>query len=532
MALSSAITLHSVSFSWPDGTEALSEINGSFSRGKTGLVGDNGAGKSTLLRLIAGELTPTSGRVELNGEVAYLPQMLLLTPGMSVAGLLGIAPILRALRAVEAGSLDPADYDTVGERWDIEARTEAELSRIGLGVSDLDRLAATLSGGQAMLVAIIGLRLAQASITLLDEPSNNLDRPTRTKLYSLLDDWPGTLVVISHDLALLERMEHTAELFGGNLTNFGGTYSEYLQYLDREQDAAKQAARTAEQQLKQEKRQRSETETKLARRQQAGRKLQLSGSIPRMAADNLRKKSQASAGVMRAEMESKVASAQQHAQDAGNRIRKVEQISIDLPDPRLPRSRKIAVLSDENSAHIIQGPERVGLVGANGVGKTSLLNQLLGLPGGTALPIKTQLFCEAGFLPQRLDTLPEQSSAMDSVRAVAPLSTSHQVRNALARMLLRGDSVDRPLATLSGGERFRVYLATLLLADPPTPLIVLDEPTNNLDISSVEQLSRALNAYRGALLMVSHDEKFLSSIGLDYLLELDHRGSLKKLDPT
>lgn len=531
MAQTPSITLHSVSLSWPDGSPALQEVDGSFPTGSTGLVGTNGSGKSTLLKLIAGKLHPTAGHLETSGDVAYLPQGITLDQDMTVAGLLGISEVLDALHAIEAGSVEVADFEAVGERWDIEARAEAELARIGFGAADLLRPVSGLSGGEVMLVAVIGLRLADAGITLLDEPTNNLDAPTRKLLYSMLRQWPGSLVVVSHDLDLLELMQNTVELHANTLRSYGGPYSFYREQLAAEQDAAQQAARSAQQALKVEKRQRVEAETKLARRQRQGRALQLSGSIPRMAADNLRKKSQASAGSLRAELDSKVESAQQAVDSTGTRVRSEEHISLQLPDPKLPRSRRIAELGDGSRSHIIQGPERVGLVGANGSGKTTLLHRLLGLPHPGALPVSARLLTDrVGYLPQRLDSLDERASAMDNVRAVAPGATPGAIRNALARLLLRGPAADRDLASLSGGERFRVYLATVLLAEPTPQLIVLDEPTNNLDVTSVEQLSEALRGYRGALLVVSHDRQFLASLDLDYQLELDS-GSLVRQDP-
>ena len=138
----------------------------------------------------------------------------------------------------------------------------------------------------------------------------------------------------------------------------------------------------------------------------------------------------------------------------------------------------------------------------------------------------TLLTDRVGYLPQRLDGLLEDASAVDNVQAVAPGMETGAIRNQLARLLLRGAGADRPVASLSGGERFRVSLATLLLADPPAQLLVLDEPTNNLDIASVEQLAQALDGYRGALLVVSHDHAFLERLGIDTVLELDAAGRL------
>ncbi|OPG10664.1 ABC-F family ATP-binding cassette domain-containing protein [Microbispora sp. GKU 823] len=529
MSTKSAITLRDLTFEWPDGSVALSGVNGTFTTGRTGLIGRNGAGKSTLLRLIAGSLTPTAGHIDTIGEVGYLPQTLTLHQETTVAGLLGIDGILSAMRAIETGDVDERHFDTIGDDWDIEARADEALHQIGFTAADLDRRIAEVSGGEAMLIAITGLRIRRTPITLLDEPTNNLDRPTRAKLAEFVDEWPGTLVVVSHDLDLLEHMENTAELYAGNLDTFGGPYSAWKEHLEQEQAAAVQAARSAQQALKVEKRQRVEAETKLARRERTARKTQKDGGIPKILAGNRASKAQASAGSLRSTLDDKVQAAQAAVNAADARVREDEHINLTLPDPDVPRGRRLAELHDEDRTVVIQGPERVALVGPNGAGKSTLVEQLV--HGGTPVPGRAHgrlLTDLIGYLPQRLDGLDEDASAMANVQSVAPGTPAGTIRNQLARLLLRGDSADRPVSTLSGGERFRVSLAKLLLAEPPAQLLILDEPTNNLDIASVEQLAEALDAYRGALLVVSHDFTFLERIGIDTVLELGTDGRMRQ----
>ncbi|MEV6059386.1 ABC-F family ATP-binding cassette domain-containing protein [Nocardia asteroides] len=516
--MSTSIVLRDVTFEWPDGTVALHGVDGAFTAGRTGLVGRNGAGKSTLLRLIAGILTPTSGRIETTGDVGYLPQTLTLGRDATIAELLGIAGKLAAVRAIEAGRVDEALFETVGDDWDIEPRADEALHEIGFGAADLDRRVGEISGGHAVLVAITGLRLRRTPITLLDEPTNNLDRETRSALTRFVDAWPGTLVIVSHDLDLLEHMDATAELHGTTLTTFGGPYSAWRQQLEQEQAAAQQAARTAEQALKTEKRQRIEAETTLARRERTGKAAQRNGGIPRILAGNRASKAQGSAGALRTTLDAKVRAAQEVLDASAARVRREEHIHLDLADPGVPRGKRIAELSDGDRTVLIQGPERVAVVGPNGAGKSTLLGNLL--HGRTGV-LHTD---RVGYLPQRLDGLDERLGALDNVHAVAPDTPPATIRNQLARLLLRGNSVERPVSTLSGGERFRVCLARLLLADPPAQLLVLDEPTNNLDIATVDQLVEALAGYRGALLVVSHDLPFLRRIGIDTVVELDAAG--------
>ena len=527
MSTKSAITLRNLTFEWPDGTIALDSVNGTFSTGRTGLIGRNGAGKSTLLRLIAGELQPTSGHIDAGDEVGYLPQTLTLRRDTTIAELLGIKPILDAMKAIEYGDVAQRHFDAIGDDWDIESRADEALHQIGFSAADLDRRVAEVSGGEGMLIAITGLRIRRTPITLLDEPTNNLDRATRTKLAKFVDQWPGTLIVVSHDLELLEHMDSTAELYTGRLGTFGGPYSAWKEHHEQEQAAAVQAARSAQQALKVEKNQRVEAETKLARRERTGKKTQKDGGIPKILAGNRASKAQASAGSLRSTLDDKVQAAQAAVDAADARLRDDEHIHLVLPDPDVPRGRRLAELEDEGRSIVIQGPERVALIGANGAGKSTLIEQLIQrtdpVPGRPHGRLVTEL---VGFLPQRLDGLDDDASAIQNVQSVAPNTPAGTVRNQLARLLLRGDSVDRPVRTLSGGERFRVSLARLLLADPPAQLLIMDEPTNNLDITSVEQLAEALDEYRGALLIVSHDFAFLERIGVEIILELDVHGRM------
>ncbi|WP_372469057.1 ABC-F family ATP-binding cassette domain-containing protein [Microbacterium maritypicum] len=553
--LHASVVLDRLTFTWPDGSVALDGVSGAFGSGRTGLVGRNGAGKSTLLRLMAGELEPTSGIVTASGEVAYLPQQLTLDVDRRVAELLGVSGALDAVRAISSGDVDPAHFDAVGDDWDIEARAEASLAEAGLAPEFLDRRVGELSGGEAVLVAIAGIRLRRAPITLLDEPTNNLDRDARAKLAAMVRAWKGTLIVVSHDLSLLELMDDTAELYAQTLSVFGGPYSEWRAWLDAEQDAAKQAEVTAAQALRKEKRQRIEAEVKLAHRARTAKKAEIEKRVPKIIAHGRKMAAEVSAGRLRTEVGAKEEAAHAAREEAGRRVRSDSSMKIELPDPQVSRSRRIATIGDEERAWVIQGPERVALIGRNGAGKTTLLERLVA--GGVHNSSKTAadgpehgssadsaeelrsyerptLHIEAhtdliGYLPQRVDGLIEQRSVFENIAGAAPQVPEKELRNRLARFLIRGATAERPVSALSGGERFRVALAKLLLADPAPHLVVLDEPTNNLDVDTVDQLVEALRAYRGAVLVVSHDDAFLRRLDLDLTLEIDGEGVLQEV---
>jgi ATPase subunit of ABC transporter with duplicated ATPase domains len=488
-----AIVCSGLSFAWPDGVVVLSGLDIAFGAGRTGLIGANGSGKSTLLRLIAGELRPAAGTVRAVEPVGYLPQTVALHADRTVAELLGVAAERRALRAVEAG--DASAIGDVGDAWDIEERAVAALDRFGLP-TDLDRRSDTLSGGEAVLTGLAGLLVRRLPVTLLDEPTNNLDRRARELLYDAVAQWSGVLVVVSHDRELLELVDATAELRAGGVRVFGGPLSAYEAQLAAEQDTAQRLVRVAEADVRRERRELIEARTKLARRVRYADTDHANKRRPKIVMNARRQEAQVSAGKLRIGHEQRLDTARDGLAAAEAQMRDDATIRIDLPATAVPAGRTVATVDDR----VIRGPERIGLVGANGSGKTRLLRRIVG-----QVPV--------GYLPQRLDVLDDDLSVLDNVRAVAPAATPQDVRAGLARFLVSGAAVQRPTGTLSGGERFRVVLARLLLADPPPQLLLLDEPTNSLDLASVDRLVEALAAYRGALVVASHDLDFLHRIG-------------------
>lgn len=543
------IVLNHLSFSWPDGTVVLEDLSGAFNPGKTGLIGVNGAGKTTLLTIIAGLLTPSSppSSVAVGGQVSYLPQTITMTKGHTVADLLGIGDQVRALRAVENGSVDQKDFDVIGSDWDIEDQAQQALARLetaggGLAGLSLDREAVSLSGGEAMVVAIAGCRSRGNPITLLDEPTNNLDSVLRQQVLAMISAWEGTLVVVSHDTGLLDLMDSTAELHGHSLRFFTGGYSEWKPAIDAEQEAALRAQTAAEQAVKVVRRQRSASLERTDKNLSQGKRKAIDAGVSRFFRGGMKAKAEVWASRSKNTADDRLTQARERLSQAEAKVREEDHIVIDLPDPHVLSSKKILELEWPGGHFIMQGPDRVSLSGRNGEGKTSLIEKIMGLRSRdsqeeVAAPqtspvaeIHSHLFTDrVGYLPQRMDGIDENMSTVDNVVKVASRLATGEIRSRLARLLLRGDSVFRPVKTLSGGERFRAALAMLLLADPPAQLLILDELTNNLDLPSVDNLVEALNSYRGSLLVVSHNQDFLHRIGITTELELSGGRLSRKL---
>ncbi|MGH3245228.1 MAG: ABC-F family ATP-binding cassette domain-containing protein [Trebonia sp.] len=546
-----SVVLSDLSFSLPNGRLVLSGLSASFNPGRTGLIGANGSGKSTLLRLIADRLRPTSGSVTVTGEVGYLPQDLTLDVDATVASLLGIASVRDALRAIEEGSVDPAAFDAVGDDWDIDDRAREWLARLGLAHVRLDDPVRRLSGGEAVLTALSALFLRRPAVLLLDEPTNNLDLDARRRLYATVEAWPGVMLIVSHDRALLSLTDQVADLSGGSLRVYGGNLEAYEAMLATEQAAALRAVTAAAADVRRERRDLVESQVKQARSDRMGRAVAASGSLPRIVAGGRKRAAQVSAGKGREIARARAAGANERLAEAEQSLRHESSIRISLPGTAVPAGRTVLTMRGLDrpwapwheagggepddvgrlAELVVRGPERVALTGPNGAGKTTLLRALAGLAGPPSAPEASTGGTTFGYLPQRLDVLDDQLTVVENVRAAAPVASVNEVRAGLARFLFRGARADQLAGSLSGGERFRAVLAALLLADPPPRLLLLDEPTNNLDLASARQLSEALSCYQGALVVVSHDEPFLRSVGITRWLRLDRSGRLADSGP-
>ncbi|MFB9492162.1 ABC-F family ATP-binding cassette domain-containing protein, partial [Nonomuraea dietziae] len=484
--------------------------------------------KSTLLKLIAGEYRPGGGSVSVNGVLGYLPQSLPLAGDLTVAEVLGIAPVIAALDAIESGDASEEHFTTIGNDWDIEERTRAQLDRLGLGDLELARTLRTLSGGQVVSLGLAAQLLRRPDVLLLDEPTNNLDLDARRKLYAVLGDWSGCLLVVSHDRALLECMDRIAELDRGEVRFYGGDFTAYEQAVRTEQEAAERNVRSAEQELKREKREMQQARERAERRaSNAARNLKNAG-LPRIFAGNMKRGAQESAGRAGQTHAARVGDAKARLEEAGRTLREDQKITLRLPGTHVPAGRTVflgehlqarGLFAEPGIDLTIRGPERIALTGPNGAGKSTLLRLVSGElepDGGSARRADGRI----ASLSQRLDLLDVERTVAENLAAFAPGMLEADRMNLLARFLFRGPRAHLPVGVLSGGERLRATLACVLCAEPAPQLLLLDEPTNNLDLVSVGQLESALGAYEGAFVVVSHDERFLAEIGVERRLEL------------
>ena len=576
------ITLDHISYAHPSEPPLFVNLSAVFSAPLTGLIGDNGCGKTTLMRLILGDLTPDSGSLAVPERMAYLPQDLGLDREQTLAELCGISEILWALQAVESGEYSPELYDTIGDNWDVEERTLTALATYGFTPGtqvDRDnpdtvralfaRQMHSFSGGEAVIAALASLMVSDPEFILLDEPTNNLDSAAKAQLFTALEALPCPALIISHDRDLLERMHVIAELHAdrqglAHLRLFEGNYSTYRQALDTEQQAAQRRVSEAKNRVRSAHREWVHAQEIISKNMAQVWKDDQPDTILALAKDASRQ----AAAKLRVLRVGKQEQAQEEYQNAQNEVRVQEKIYAELSQQPLPAGRKVLELhrvdsrrvdsrvsretftvqqptkvdslhfspteaGDENqqgtpAEHpehlILSGPEHLRITGANGSGKTTLLEAIAHAKDpeyrSPVQPAYRVDYClEGAYIPQRI-TLDPQLTLLQSVQRTNPGVSEQHLRDQLARLLFRRESVHHKTGELSGGERFRAAVAQVLLADPVPQLLMLDEPTNNLDISSVDWLVQALEAYTGALIVVSHDEDFCRRIRIDRTLAL------------
>lgn len=485
---------------------------------RIGLVGENGSGKSTLFKLIAGLETPTTGVISRrrNLTFGYLTQevdsalhskTVFEVASETSAELVSLPKILRTLetRMADPGLASDPDamtvvleaYSKAQERYDalggytLEHQVEAVLSGLGFAPHEYTLTLGSLSGGEKKLVNLARILLQKPDLLLLDEPDNHLDLRAKAWLEQYIQNYPGTVLIISHDRHLLDRtVKKVLELEDGEIAVYVGNYSHYAQ--ERQQRLLKLAETYS---LQQDEIKRLEISMRRLK-EWAKMNSKFAGKAEYMA--------------------KRVEKARLEAVDKPILVR--DKIKVDLDADRsgkkvlevkgLSKAVDDYLLFDPFDLTILYG-ERVGIVGANGSGKTTLLKTMMELLPATSGSVKIGASVRVGYYAQEQETLPFESTPLDFVRRLKRV-TEPQAIAFLSRLLFSQEDIRTPIGRLSGGEKSRLQLARLMLTE--ANFLLLDEPTNNLDIASTEVLEEAVLDFDGTVLVVSHDRYFLDKI--------------------
>ncbi|MGI6223519.1 MAG: ABC-F family ATP-binding cassette domain-containing protein [Prevotella sp.] len=493
---------------------------------KAAIVGDNGTGKSTLLRIIAGRLQPTEGAVQVSSQPFFVPQLNAVSYS-TVAEALGIADKLQAMQSILAGSSDAMLFDILGDDWGIEQEALSALESWGMGRLQLTDDFNSLSGGEKTRVMLAGVSLHPHDILLLDEPTNHLDLSARHRLYDLIRQSQDTILLVSHDVTLLNLMDMTFELSPKGIRTYGGNYDFYHSQREVEQHALQQQIKSERSQLKTLQRNAQKMAERMQKREARGAHDKQKGGAARILLNAKAAQAQnSSARVLgrQGEILEKQRESLSTLKDQQNRK---ASLAIDLADNQLHAGKMLIRAENVNFAYPDGHPlwsepinlefrsgERIQLLGDNGCGKSTLLQLLVGKLKPTQGKVVT-----ADFFYHYLD---QEYEAMHSPLTVLQMADrynvrhlpEHEVRLRLNRALFPESMWERPCQRLSGGEQMRLYLCCLLIANPSPDLFVLDEPTNNLDLSSLDILTSTMEQFHGALLVVSHDEAFVGHLSV------------------
>lgn len=519
----STIVLSSLVWQTPDGTCLFDKVDLAFGSKRTGLVGRNGTGKTTLLRLIAGEVVPVSGTITRSGSIGFLRQNPEQTTGDTLADMFDVQDQLSVLARAEAGAATADDLMTAD--WTLEVRLQNALSDMGLDQLPMDVPICALSGGQRTRAGLAALMFAAPDALVLDEPTNHLDQAGRAKVIDAIHSWKGCVVVASHDRALLDAMDAIVELTSLGVRTYGGNYGAYRDIKTAELVSAQSELARAERTVAQ-----TDAKARLAAERKAstdrhGRKLRASGGQSKILLDAAKERSEGSDGSGARLRIRKATDAKADLDIAREAVEILQPLSMNIPQSGLVSGRDVLsvekltfgyeggrpVFQDVSLA--MRGPERIAITGSNGSGKSTFLACITGdlnaRDGQVALHVPTARFDQDMGMFDPDETVSEAFARLD------PEARENERRAVLARFLFRGDDALQKVGTLSGGQRMRAGLACILAHSRPKQLLILDEPSNHLDIESVEILEYALNAYDGAILVVSHDDTFLERIGIE-----------------
>ncbi|MCH5716722.1 ABC-F family ATP-binding cassette domain-containing protein [Niabella hibiscisoli] len=527
------LILQSISYLHPNKDPLFNHLHFSLQKGeKVALIGNNGTGKSTLLKIIAGQLIPASGEIKSDADPYYIPQVFGQYNHLTIAQALGVHERLQALQQILQGNVSEANMDILNEDWTIEERCNEALEQWGLSGFNMNQVMHTLSGGQKMKVFLAGIHIHQPELVLMDEPGNHLDLAGRNQLYDFISHTSKTLIIVSHDRKLLNLLNTMLELSAEGITVYGGNYDFYKEQKQIADNAFQDQLQGKEKALRKAKEKERETVERQQKLDARGKAKQEKAGVARIMMNTLRNQAENSTSKLKSAHADKISGISQELQRLRSAVPDLDKMKLGFDDSDLHKGKLLfkseglnfnygpGNIWKENLPLSIASGERIALKGSNGSGKTTLINILLGNLKAGEHPVYSAIN-HAVYIDQEYSLINNQLKVYEQAQLFnTGLLQEHEIKIRLNWFLFGKDDWDKPCAALSGGERMRLLLCCLTIADQSPDLIVLDEPTNNLDIQNIEMLTHAVNHYKGTLIVVSHDAYFLEQVGVTKVIEL------------
>lgn len=498
---------------------------------KAALIGYNGSGKSTLLRMIAGEQVPSGGEIYCSSTPYYVPQHFGQYNHLTIAQALQIDKKLQALHAILNGDTSDENFTQLADDWNIEERSIASLTTWGLGDFELNRPMQTLSGGEKTKVFLAGIHVHEPAIILMDEPTNHLDQTNRQQLYDLIESTRATLLVVSHDIALLQQLPLTFELSKNKVEAYGGNYDFYKEQKELQLNALKVSLNEKEKTLRMARKTAHETAERKQREDARGKKRGEQKGIARIMMGNLKDKAEKSAAKLDDTHSDKINDLKDEIKQLQNRLPDQQLMKLNI-NPSALHTGKILVSAREiNFSYTdklwnqpltfeIRSGDRWSICGRNGSGKTTLIKmitrQIPPQQGNLTIADFKYIYIDQDYsIIQPELTLLAQIEQFNTAHL-----QDHELKTLLNRFLFPYTAWEKRCSCLSGGEKMRLVLCSLLVGNQAPDMILLDEPTNNLDIQSTDMLSSVIKNYQGTVVAISHDLHFLKRINVEKRIEI------------
>lgn len=532
------IVLENLNFTYPDGKQILSDINLSLGTGeKAALVGDNGTGKSTLLRILTGDLSPTSGHVYINPSNRYLPQHTGQFNTQHAPDVLGVRAKLEALTAIEAGSIDPEHFATLDDDWSLPDRIAEVLSKHR--VPDLvDLPLASLSGGEKSRLLLAGIDLHQPDLVLLDEPSNHLDQQGRLRLFDWIRTTHTSMLIVSHDRDLLALCNPIFELSNIGIKRYGGNFEFYETQKQAEIESLAQQIHHFERNITVSRKRMQQTLERQQRKNSRGSDKAIHEGIPKIMRNAMRNKAENATASLKDAHERSLTDQHEKLRQLRTHERQLRSVKLSIPDSELHAGK---ILFEATGLNLnfgdrwlwrdpldltIRSGDRLQITGSNGSGKSTLTRIITGeiLPasGSIRTPLIAQKSGSAFFLlDQEYSHIDRTQTVLHQIEQFNNTNRpNHEIKTLLHRYLFDQNAWDRPCEQLSGGELMRLSLCCMTVNHHHPDLIILDEPTNNLDLRNIRILTDTIQNYHGTLIIISHDSNFVSQIQVNRVIEI------------
>lgn len=537
-----SISIQQISYIHPDKEVLFSDLNFAISKGqKLGLVGNNGCGKSTLLQIIAGQLSPSSGVIVRPDDLYYIPQHFGQYDSLTIAQALRIERKQQALHAILSGDASNENFVVLDDDWNIEERSIAALDVWELGQFTLSYPMNLLSGGEKTRVFLAGMDIHHPSVVLMDEPTNHLDSSGRQRLYDWVEKCRSTLLVVSHDRTLLNLLPEICELEKHQINYYGGNYEFYKEQKTLMQEALQQRIEEKEKALRIARKVARETVERRDKQNVRGEKNNIKKGVPRIVLNALQGKSEKSTSKLNSTHQEKAEKLTGERNQLRSSLSPTAILKTDFNSSSLHTGKILVIAKEINFGYhpnsdsndiqdnndfkqqLWQTPisfqlksgDRLRIEGANGSGKTTLLKLITGQLQPQEGNLTRMEFTYV-YLNQEYSIIDDRNSILEQAYAFNNRNLpEHEIKIILNRYLFPASEWDKSCRKLSGGEKMRLAFCCLMISNNTPDMFILDEPTNNLDIQSIEIITATIKNYTGTVIAISHDDYFIQEIGIE-----------------